>query len=56
MGRENEGIEGFNPARHGRFVAGEYVNANGCDTEKGRSFIGAHNVIHNCLAIQNLSK
>jgi hypothetical protein len=34
MGRQDEGIEGYDPVRHGRFVAGDYVDTNGRDTVK----------------------
>ena len=34
MDRQNEGIEGYDPARHGRFAAGDHVDTNGRDTEK----------------------
>jgi hypothetical protein len=34
MGKQDEGIEGFDPVRHRRFVAGVYVDTNGRDIEK----------------------
>ncbi|MDD4238820.1 MAG: hypothetical protein PHT62_09740 [Desulfotomaculaceae bacterium] len=38
MDRQNEGIEGYDPARHGRFAAGDHVDTNGRDTEKMTQF------------------
>jgi hypothetical protein len=29
VGRQNEGIEGIDPVRHGRVAAGEYVDSKG---------------------------
>jgi len=34
MDRQNEGIEGYDPVRHGRFAAGDHVDTNGRNIEK----------------------
>lgn len=34
MDRQDEGIEGYDLVRHGRFAAGDNVDTNGRDNEK----------------------
>jgi len=34
MGRQNEGIEGIDPVRHGRVATGEQVDSKGRNSEK----------------------
>jgi len=52
MGKQYEGIKGFDPVRYRRFVAGEHVDSKGRNTQKVRSFIGIHCNIHICATIQ----
>jgi len=52
MGRQYEGIEGFDPDRYRRFVAGEHVDSKGRNTKIVRSVIWIHYNIHICAAIQ----
>jgi hypothetical protein len=56
LGRQDEGIEGKDPARDGRFAAGEHVDTNGCNNGKRRSFIGIHSIIHNYTTMHNLPR
>jgi len=56
MGKQDEGIEGFDPVRHRRFVAGVYVDTNGHNIEKVRSFIGIHYSIHNCATMLHMPR
>jgi len=39
MGKQDEGIEGIDPVRHRRFVAGVYVDTNGRKTKKRTQLI-----------------
>jgi hypothetical protein len=42
MGRQNEGIEGIDPARHGRVAAWEHVDSNGLNTSKSKGLLKLH--------------
>jgi hypothetical protein len=38
MGRQNEGIEGIDPVRHGRVAAWKHVDSNGLNTRNTKVY------------------